>query len=274
MSEVNTQQLPPGIPTAQQQSNQQPAPAAPAQPAPTSPMLSYMSQPAPLTPPAPAHTAPAAPTVAPVVPEAPALSVDNSDAFGALGDDPQVKLVGDYLNNVAKDLKLDLKRAVGQSVNEFDSRFIDTAYIRETVKDPAKAEQIIKSITGVVDYAQQSKERLIQDVYGQAGGEANWKAAIQAFNKTAPVETRDIIKGLLESGKANNVKYAVQQILQSAKSAGVVVQHVAPTLTMNGAEKGYSRAEYAAIIAKNNLTDAEYSEARRLRALGKSQGLE
>jgi len=245
-------------------------------PAPTpSAMLSSASvPPAPLATPAP--TVPEQIPTMPTVPTVPAPSASTGTSIAQLGintDDPQVAVVAAYIDNVTAKSALDLQRAMGNGVNHKNPELIDEAYIREVLKNPEDAASLIKVLKSVVTYHADTAAKEITRVHELAGGEANWKNAAAYFNKSASAQQKAAVQELLNSSNKASVDYAITQVLELAKGAGVVVQHVAPILGGNSGERGITREALAKVVGNPRATDAEIQHARQLRTIGMRNGI-
>lgn len=250
-----------------------PAPAAtpPVEPtAPTSPMLSSATVP-PSIDEAVKPTAPPAATVPEVIPTpVPAKPTGQTD-LADLGFDtssPTNLAILTYIRDIATSTGLDVTRALGHSLNSNNPDFVDLAYIKDVLKDAGKSDNVANMLKGLVSTRAEATAKLVTDVYAQAGGEANWKVAVTHFNKSADPAQRAAVKAMLNSNDPEVVKYAVNQVVSSAKEAGVTVQHVPHLMGQNTTERGITRAEFTKRITARGVTDAEYNEARRLRAIG------
>lgn len=215
------------------------------------------------------------PAAVPAPPATPVTTVkaDNLASLGVDSSDPSIKVVVSYVDTIASKTSLDLQRAVGHSLEQNNSAFVDEAYIRDTVKDKAEAESVISMLKGVIDHQGTIAKKVIQDVYTKAGGEANWRSAVAYFNKSATPEHKEAMKTLLASGNQASINHAVQQVLSAAKDGGVTISHVATPFGGNTSEKGWTREEFTKVIQNSRSTDAEIANARRLRAVGMKNGI-
>lgn len=242
---------------------------------PTNPMLSSAT-----VPPAPTQLVQqpgqAGQQVAPEIkPELPTVApAGSNDALKAIDtSDPTIKVAVSYIDNIATKAKLDTKRAIGHSLDTNDPRFIDEAYIRETIKDPAEAASVISMLQSIVEHQGSAAKQTVQDVHTQAGGKANWELAVSNYNKIASPADKEALSAALNSGNKQLINFAVRQVLDAAKEAGVVVQHNQLPFGSNTVEKGITRQEMSQRLMKRGLTDAEHEEIRRLRAIGMKQGI-
>jgi len=224
-----------------------------------------------VTTPAPAVVPDAIPV--PVAQPAPASKVASLQDLGVNPVDTNIGVVVTYVDTVAQKNALDLQRAVGHSLEQNNSTFVDEAYIRDTIKDKAEADNVIRMLKGVIDHQSTAAAKVVQDAYAKAGGEANWKAAVAYFNKSATAGEKEAMKTLIASGNQASIDHAVQQVLDAANKGGVTTKHVAPPLGGNTYERGLTRAEYTKIINNPRITDTEYQNARKLRLLGAQNGI-
>ncbi|QJD54808.1 putative scaffolding protein [Pseudomonas phage MR6] len=190
---------------------------------------------------------------------------------GELAKDPNLAPAVSYLDAFCVENKVDMQRAFGAASEEGDSRFIDRAYLKDVLGD--KADAIIKTAEGVLNYATAYAEQTVSAVHTLAGGEANWTAAGDAFNKHAPAAERALIVEMLESGLRDKVTYAAKRIMEYATQAGAVMQHNAPAIGNPGTQKGLSNADYIKAISERNISDEKYNALKQQRMLGRSQGL-
>lgn len=243
----------PATPPAQQQPAAQPA--QPAQPA---------AQPA---------NTPEPPPV-PTVPEANTQDVPKSvaDLAGALASNNQLAPAVSYLDAIFKDNGLDVARALGQAADELDPRFIDKGYLIEKL-GAEKANTIIKVAEDSIKYAAHYVQESLNAVYSTAGGEQQFRAAVQVFNEKADPVERELLAGLLDSGDRSKMQYAAQRIAQYGVQAGVVIQHNAPAIGAPGSQQGLSKEAYLQAISERNVTPEKYEQLKQMRILGMQQGL-
>lgn len=218
----------------------------------------------------PAATVPE--VIAPSTTPAPTKAGTLSD-LGVDPKDPSISVVVAYVDTIASKSTLDLQRAVGHSLEQGNSAFVDEAYIRDTIKDKAEADDVIKLLKGVIDHQGTVAKKVVQDAYAKAGGEANWRAAVAYFNKSATANEKQAMKTLLGSGDQASIDHAVEQVLTAAKNGGVTITHVPTPIGSNTSEKGITRQEFAKIIGNRHSTDAEIQNARRLRSVGMKHGI-
>ena len=185
--------------------------------------------------------------------------------------DPQAGVIAAMLETVLGEV--DINRAFGKAVAEDDPRFIDEAYLKETL-GPEKAKLAVDAAKQLLQHAERIGAQLEKELFASVpGGEAAVKQAAAVFNQVADAPTKAAIARLLDSGDKASMQYALQQITAIATQSGKLVVHNEPGFGQPAAEKGLTRDEYIAAINKPTLTDAEYQKLRAQRALGRQQGI-
>ena len=81
---------------------------------------------------------------------------------------------------------------------------------------------------------QQRDAQIEQQVYQMAGGEQRWNLAVQAFNTAADKATVDAVVAAVNSGDPNQVRLAVNTILQFTGSQGNMIQRGGQSITPGG----------------------------------------
>lgn len=204
-------------------------------------------------------------------PEAPTYDQSMDTVVGDLKSDDYAAPAIEYIENVCGD-KVDLQRAFGKAVEYGDTNLIDKAYLKEVLGD--KADAVSRQAEAVFRYSANKAEGALNEVYTEFGGKEQVQRAGQYFNDSADPETKAAIKAMLDSGKPEQVKYAVKQIKQFAESAGMTYNHQQQPFGQASAQKGISRQEYQDIIYKErNMTPERYEEIQAQRKLGMKQGL-
>ena len=225
----------------------------------------------------PTTQAPANPPVEAPAPKAAPKAAPES--YGSLqemiGDelkaDPQAGVIAAMLETVLGEV--DINRAFGKAVAEDDPRFIDEAYLKETL-GPEKAKLAVDAAKQLLQHAERIGAQLEKELFTSVpGGEAAVKQAAAVFNQVADEPTKAAIARLLDSGDKASMQYALRQIITIATQSGKLVVHNEPGFGQPAAEKGLTRDEYIAAINKPTLTDAEYQKLRAQRALGRQQGI-
>lgn len=129
--------------------------------------------------------------------------------------------------------------------------------------------------------AQQVKQQTIQTAYQKAGGEQQWRQAIDAFNAKAPQAFKAAAKAMEESGQINE---AVDFILDMARQYGFVGSSQGQPLQgsfgsqgVRGLSQGDYRTELATLVkevgATNVASHPKFKQLSDARALGMQQGL-
>lgn len=245
------------------------APAAPAQP--TSSPFSPPAKPEPAAEPAvPQVQEPAKPDEQ--QPEAKSEYAQSVvELAGHLAQDSNLAPAVTYMDAVLKDNGVDVARALGKAADEMDARFIDEHYLKE--KLGAKADQVIALAKSTIEYAAKYTEETVSQIYSTAGNEAQWRLAVEAFNKSADPVERQTLAELVNSGDREKALYAARKIAEYGVKAGVVIKQGAPALGAASGDKGLSSAEYLKIIQNPRITPEQYEAAKAARRLGREQGI-
>lgn len=147
-----------------------------------------------------------------------------------------------------------------------------------TPEQQAQAKALAQSM---YQQAQQVKEQTIQTAYQKAGGEQQWRQAIDAFNAKAPQAFKAAAKAMEESGQINE---AVDFILDMARQYGFVgssqgqpLQGSFGSQAVRGLSQGDYRTELATLVkevgATNVASHPKFKQLSDARALGMQQGL-
>ena len=147
-----------------------------------------------------------------------------------------------------------------------------------TPEQQAQAQALAKSM---FQQAQQVKQQTIQTAHQKAGGEQQWRLAIDAFNTKAPPAFKAAAKAMEESGQINE---AVDFILDMARQYGFVGSSQGQPLqgsfsgnSVRGLSQGDYRTELAALVkevgAINVASHPKFKQLSDARALGMQQGL-
>lgn len=214
----------PGIPA-------QPVPAGYAQPAPVYPGQpgfsppGYLSQPGlpqPTTPPAPP-----VPTANPVTvpnpgsePPKPTAPPKSIGGYAVKDADPVVSAMLDTMGLAAPEL--DLERAFGTALQYGDPNLVDEAYIKEAV--PKGASKITAIARQLVDTVNQRAEQLQNQVYALVGGEKQWGAAVDVFNKNAAPAIKKVVADMLDSRSPDQIMAGAQLVQQFSSQSGLAAQ--------------------------------------------------
>lgn len=157
---------------------------------------------------------------------------------------------------------LDVNRAIGKALEFGDASLIDEAYIKEA--GGANAAYVAQVAKGLVEHAVREEQALATSVYSQAGGEANWRAALGAFEASAPGHLQTIVKALYDSKDRGNIDAATKTILDFAKQAGATIT---PAGIFQGGAAGGSvqaldKAGFQAELNKLDKNARGYEQAR------------
>lgn len=147
-----------------------------------------------------------------------------------------------------------------------------------TPEQQAQAKALAQSM---YQQAQQVKQQTIQTAYQKAGGEQQWRQAIDAFNAKAPQAFKAAAKAMEESGQVNE---AVDFILDMARQYGFVgssqgqpLQGSFGSQAVRGLSQGDYRTELATLVkevgAINVASHPKFKQLSDARALGMQQGL-
>lgn len=147
-----------------------------------------------------------------------------------------------------------------------------------TPEQQAQAKALAQSM---YQQAQQIKQQTIQTAYQKAGGEQQWRQAIDAFNAKAPQAFKSAAKAMEESGQINE---AVDFILDMARQYGFVgssqgqpLQGSFGSQAVRGLSQGDYRTELATLVkevgATNVASHPKFKQLSDARALGMQQGL-
>lgn len=258
----------PGAPAA--------APAA-AQQQPVNPMLDRSLMPDAQGNPAPqlsdAHLE-AIPEPAPQQPEPSTEPVQVQDSEAAslrdmigqeLMQDPGASLVANSLLRLMGD-KADHNRAFARAIAEGDVRFIDVAYLQDTLG--ADADEAIRAASYLLDYADNYTANLQQRLYSEVpGGEQAVQLAARHFRETATPAEHKMIVRLLDSGDFELMQYAVQTLVERAKGV------MPPTgQQVHGTPQGVqpmTREEFGKAVLDNpTMTEQQYAMLQKRLAAG------
>lgn len=211
-------------------------------------------QPAPTQAPAPT------PTVEATRPEWMAKSANEFDVSTI--ENPTIRAMASVLQSTGKDLDLD--RVLGNALARGDVALVDVAYLSE--KGGANAAQLIQIAQGIVTAVNAESDRITSEVHAMVGGEANWSAAVSAFNTTAPIELRQVVAQMLNSTNQQQIKAGAKLVSEFGKQSGLIPQQGAALL--QGAAGGgvsaqaLTAAAFKAELQKLNPNSASYMQER------------
>lgn len=287
----------PEIPQGQQiagagtQENNSPAsPIAPNAQPPQNPIqaeLGAQQQHAQVQPPAPTEPPAAPPAAPPAEPES--TSQFPEDGAPERTEPPKVEAGSDFVETSINYMTAEL----GVSPDAFDAVYenaikhndlslINPAALGTDLTE-AQAAQIKQLATAAVQKHQSAVESAKSTIYSVAGGETEWKTAVQAFNSNAPADVMEYAKYLSDTGK---IKQAAEYVLKYNTQQGLVNSQKQPPIQggTGTVTNGMSKAEYTTELAKleqeaGNRSLGSPAYAARLndlnsrRALGRQQGL-
>lgn len=159
---------------------------------------------------------PVPPVVPPTPPSTDAPTGGLNDLKPGDIDDPQVRALGELLIGSAPNL--DLNRAIGKAIEYGDPELVDAAYLKDIGGEKANAlVNVAKQIVTAVDA---KSKATIQQVYTDAGGQAQWEAAVALFNKNAPKHIKEVAQELLNSSQFSKIQTGAKFVTEYAKSQG------------------------------------------------------
>lgn len=191
-------------------------------------------------------------------------------------DDPIIKSMATVLKTAGKDLDLD--RVIGVALDRGDASLIDAAYVREKAGD--KAGDILEIARSIVNAVEAKSAAITSEVHAMLGGEANYAAAVAAFNQNAPGEVRLLVSQMLDSTNEKHIKAGAKLVAEYGRASGLMVQQgaplVGPTSAVSGQGQGLSAAEFKTELGKLDLYASDYNEQynalHERRKLGMSTG--
>lgn len=157
---------------------------------------------------------------------------------------------------------LDVNRAIGKALEFGDASLIDEAYIKEA--GGANAAYVAQVAKGLVEHAVREETALTQSVYAQSGGEANWRAALGAFEASAPGHLQTIVKALYDSKDRSSIDAATKTILDYAKQAGATITPAGIFAggAAGGSVQALDKAGFQAELLKLDKNARGYEQAR------------
>lgn len=139
--------------------------------------------------------------------------------------------------------------AVQAAVQYGDDNLIDVTSLTQGLTDPVAKAQAIALAKATYQHIQAEQGRVQSTAHQLAGGEAQWTAALEAFNTHADTRTRGYAKYLESEG---DIEGAVQHIMQTVQNLGVVNSQQGEFVTPSGGTpaqmQALSYAEYNAAI--------------------------
>lgn len=191
-------------------------------------------------------------------------------------DDPVLRSTASILLATAPDLDLD--RALANAIKFGKPDLVDIAYLQE--KGGANADNLITIAKSLVTQVANVADANAKAVYDIAGGQSGWDTAVAAFNQYADPAQRKMVADLLDSGKAQFIKYAAQTVVTFGSQSGAIPftgNQVQSGQASVAASQGLSKAQFQAELAKLNRNSHDYAEQSNIllgrRQLGKQLGL-
>ena len=139
--------------------------------------------------------------------------------------------------------------AVQAALQYGDDNLIDVTSLTQGLTDPVAKAQAIALAKATYQHIQSEQSRVQSTAHQLAGGEAQWTAALEAFNTHADTRTRGYAKYLESEG---DIEGAVQHIMQTVQNLGVVNSQQGEFVTPSGGTpaqmQALSYAEYNAAI--------------------------
>lgn len=155
-----------------------------------------------------------------------------ADQVAQIFPDDTSRAVFQGMDTIARGQNIDLLAAFGSAYERRDPTLVNERYLAQF--DPQTV-SILKGQFGALVAAGQQRDAAIeQQVYQMAGGQERWGLAVQAFNTAADKGTIDAVVAAVNSGDPNQVRLAVNTILQFAGSQGNMIQRSGQSLTPNG----------------------------------------
>lgn len=221
---------------------------------------------------------------APVAPVAPVPPTTNDVPSGGLNDlkpgdidDPQVRALGELLIGTVPNL--DLNRAIGKAIEYGDAGLVDQAYLKEIGGEKGNA--LINVAQQIVAAVDAKSKATIQQVYADAGGQAQWEAAVALFNKNAPQHIKEVAKELLNSSQFSKIQTGAKFVTEYAKQQGGLTQtpdFLTPSGYQGDSAQALDKATFQQELRKlapehqNPNYVQERNELFRRRQLGKNLG--
>lgn len=166
------------------------------------------------------------------------------------------------LTNILASSGLDVNRAIGNALAHGDPSLVDLAYITEA--GGANAAHLASVAKGLIEHAVRSEQALAQSVYTSAGGEQNWRAALGAFEASAPQHLQAVVRTLYDSKEPSNMDAATKTILEFAKQAGAVITPagIFTADAAGGSVQALDKAGFQAELQKLDKNARGYEQAR------------
>jgi len=169
----------------------------------------------------------------------------------------------------------DIQRATAKAIEYGNADLIDRVFLAEKFGD--RADEAANIAEAVLEQMQVGRERLVQDVYAQAGGKEAWDQSLAVYKQHAPAGLQKVLKTMFDSGDPAAVKEAAGLVAEFAKHSGA--------LTVSGqrvqgsgaaASHGLTADEFKQAVTKLNPSSrtyhADYSKLIDMRRAGKQAG--
>ena len=246
----------------------------------------------------PQYQAPQQQFQAPVVPTAaPAAPVQQpaSTPLGQSLEQPKAEQqpVPQYSGTNPLDVSIDIfTKSSGVSQEAFyeamagalqysDPSLINVQQLTQGLK-PEQAAQAEALVKAAYHQAQETRQQTIQTAYSKAGGEQQWRQAVDAFNTKAPSYIQAAAKAMEQAGQINE---AVEFILNTAQQYGLVNTQQGQSIqgSFGGSTlKGLSQQDYSAALKElaketgsfyNIENHPKFKQLTDARLLGTQQGI-
>lgn len=188
---------------------------------------------------------PAAPATAPTpaVPPAPAAPAAPQGAVIPNSGDP---LIDSALSQFAGSTKLsdaEFHALFDGVLKTGDAGQLDQLALAEKL-GTEKARQAVELMQGVSKHIHQRAQTIGTQIHEMVGGREAWAKAVEAFNATQPDFVKTQVNMMLGSGNPDQLKYAVDQVMRGALSAGAIpTTHSAAGGTPAGVAQGALNAD-------------------------------
>ena len=224
------------------------------------------------------------PTAQPAPQPAPAAKPESApvDPNSLIGATPLETSINVFSNNTGVNPDVFLN-SIQAALQYSDDNLIDVTSLTQGLDDTQKA-QAIALAKATYQQVQQEQQRVVAQAHQIAGGQEQWVQALEAFNTHADERTRKYAKFLESEG---DIEGAVQHIMQSVQSLGVVNSQQGEFITPSGgspAQQALSYAEFHAAMGKlqreagNAMTNPRsphyqtFMQLQQARELGKRLG--
>lgn len=189
--------------------------------------------------------------------------------------DPILRSMATVMQTIGKDLDMD--RVFSKALDHGDASLLDLAYLRD--KGGVNAPQLITIAEGIVQAVNAQADAVTKGVHDLAGGSQNWEASVAAFNKSAPVEFRQVVALMLDSKDSGKINAGAKLVVEFAKGSGFI-PNVNPLVQSQGAGMAAAQAltkeGFQAELRKLNPNSRDFGEQRQAlfarRQMGRNLG--